>query len=70
MKQHKRKEGTKVYIIIKIDGRIRTKLETNNKFGKYGTAKLFKSRKEADKWILKHSYNGMSWKYEVLQYNK
>ena len=32
---------------------------------KYTSPKLFKTREEAQAWIDKHSYKGMSWKYEI-----
>ncbi len=54
-----------MYRIIEVDGIIRAYICKDNKADKYGTPKEFKTLKDAKKWIEKHSYGGMSFKYEV-----
>ena len=53
------------YRIIEIDGIIRAYICTNNKADKYGTPKEYKKLKDAKQWIERHSYGGMSFKYEI-----
>jgi hypothetical protein len=54
-----------MFNIIEVDGIIRSCICKNNKADKYGEPKNFKTRKDAEKWIEKHSYKGMSFKYEI-----
>ena len=53
------------WIIVKDDGGVRSKLEVDNTFGKYCTPRIFKRKRLAEDWITRHSYKGMSYKYEL-----
>lgn len=55
------------YKIIEIDGIWRAAICKNNKADKYGVPKIFESKKAAANWIEKHSYKGMSFKYEIVE---
>lgn len=59
-----------MYEVIEVDGIIRTAICKNNKADKYGEPKLFNTKKDAQKWIDRHSYIGMSWKYEIEEVEK
>ena len=54
-----------MYIIVKVDGWMRQQICTDGKPDKYGEPKLFKTEREAWKWVSKNSYKGMSFKYEI-----
>lgn len=54
-----------MYRIVYIDRAYQAYICTNGKEDKYGTPKEFKTRKDAEKWIEKHSYKGMSFRYEI-----
>ena len=56
-----------MYKIIEIDGIIRSCICKNNKADKYGDTKYFNSIEDAQKWIDKHTYKGMSVKYEIKE---
>lgn len=56
-----------MFHVIKVDGWIRACICTDNKADKYGKPKEFKTRKDAQKWIDKYSYKGMSFKYEISE---
>lgn len=58
-----------MWYVVEIDGIIVSQICTNNKADKYGKRKLFKTKKEAQQWIVRHTYKGMSWKYEVRKEN-
>lgn len=53
------------YYIVEIDGFIVSVIDIKGKANKYGTVKYFETKKDAEKWIVKHSYKGMSFQYEV-----
>ena len=53
--------------IVEVDGFIRAAICKNGKADKYGEPKLFKTYREAQKWIDKHSYVGMSFKYVIVE---
>lgn len=55
--------------VVEVDGYIRTTICKDGKPNKYGEPKLFKSLKEAQSWIDKHSYVGMSFKYVIVEVN-
>ena len=55
------------YKVVEIDGIWRAAVCKNNKADKYGDPKIFETRKAAEKWIEKHSYTGMSFKYEIVE---
>lgn len=54
-----------MFCIIEIDGCIRSMIDTMGKANKYGKPKLFKTKRDAEAWISKRSYKGMSFKYEI-----
>lgn len=56
-----------MFYIVEVDGHVRQIIDTKGKANKYGEPKLFKSRKDAEAWILKHSYKGMSFHYEIKE---
>ena len=56
-----------MYHVIEVDGIIRSCICINNKADKYGTPKEFKTRKDAQAWIDKHSYKYMTHKYEIKE---
>lgn len=53
------------YIVIEVDGLIRSVINRKGQADKYSPPKLFKTRQEAQEWIDKHTYKGMSWRYEI-----
>ena len=53
------------YIVIEVDGLIRSPISRKGQADKYSQPKLFGPRKEAQEWIDKHTYKGMSWRYEI-----
>ena len=55
-----------MYKIIEVDGFIRSAICKNNKADKYGDPKLFETKEKAQEWIDRHSYKGMSCKYEII----
>lgn len=57
------------FIIVEVDGIIRSAICKDGKANKYGEPKIFKTLREAQKWIDKHSYAGMSFKYEIVEVN-
>lgn len=56
-----------MFIIVEVDGFIRSSICKNNKADKYGEPKKFGTIDEAKKWIEKHSYKGMSHRYEIVE---
>ena len=54
-----------MFRIVEVDGIIRSYICKNNKADKYGTPKNFDTKEAAQKWIERHSYKGMSFKYEI-----
>ena len=53
------------YYVVEVDGIIKSYICKNNKADKYGEPKLFETKERAQEWIDRHSYKGMSWKYEI-----
>ena len=56
-----------MYKVVEIDGIWVACVCKNNKADKYGDPKLFETYKDAEKWINKHSYKGMSFRYEIRE---
>lgn len=56
-----------MYKVIKVDGWIRQQIDKTGIPNRYGEAKLFKTKKDAQKWIDKNSYWGMSFSYEIKE---
>lgn len=55
-----------MFYVAKVDGHWRAAICTDGKPNKYGKPKTFSSEKEAKKWIIKNSYVGMSFRYEIV----
>lgn len=53
------------YMIIEIDGKIRAPINKKGQSSRYEEPKKFDSISKAKQWIEKHTYKGMSYKYEV-----
>lgn len=58
---------TEKYIVVEIDGNIRSHIAINNKPDKYEKPKLFATKEDAQRWIDRHSYKYQSWKYEIMK---
>lgn len=56
-----------MYKIIEIDMGIPYPIDTKGRPNKYGEPKLFKTVKEAQKWIDRRTYKGMTWHYEIQE---
>ena len=56
-----------MYKIIEVDNGIRSQIDIKGKPNKYGEPKLFKTVKDAQKWIDRWTYKGMSWHYEIKE---
>ena len=58
-----------MWYIVEIEEYLVRQICTNNKPDKYGKRKLFKTKKEAQQWIDRKSFKGMSFKYEIRKEN-
>lgn len=56
-----------MYRIVKVDGFIRQSIDKTGVPNRYGEPKLFKTKKDAQKWIDKKSYPLMSFYYEIKE---
>lgn len=56
-----------MYRIVKVDGAIRQSIDKTGVPNRYGEPKLFKTKKDAQKWIDKKSYPLMSFYYEIKE---
>lgn len=54
-----------MFKVIQLDMGIPYPINEKGQPDKYTPPKLFKTREECQAWIDKHSYKGMSWKYEI-----
>ena len=54
-----------MYNVVKVFGDYREIIDNKGKPNRYGDPKLFKTRAEAQKWIDRKSYVGMSYSYEI-----
>ncbi len=54
-----------MFYIVEIDGKVRNIIDIHGKANKYGACKYFETFQDAQKWVDKHSYKGMSMKYEI-----
>ena len=50
-----------------VDGIVRTAIDVKGKPNAYGKPKDFETKAKAEEWIKKHTYKGMSWKYEIYE---
>ena len=57
----------KMFHVCMVDRTLRASIDVKGKPNKYGKPKDFETKAEAEAWIKKHSYNGMSWKYEIYE---
>ena len=57
----------KMFHVCMVDGYIRTAIDVKGKPDKYGKPKNFETKADAELWIKKHTYKGMSWKYEIYE---
>ena len=56
-----------MFKIIYVDGIYRASIDKKNTINKYGEPRLWKTREEAEHWIERHSYKGMSFRYEIKE---
>lgn len=56
-----------MFKVVYVDGVYRAAIDKKNTVNKYGDPRLWKTRKEAQNWIDKHSYKGMSFYYEIKE---
>ena len=56
-----------MFKIIYVDGIYRASIDKKNNINKYGDPRLWKTRDEAEHWIERHSYKGMSFHYEIKE---
>ena len=57
----------KMFHICKVEGITRTAIGVKGNPDKYGKPKDFETKADAESWIKKHTYKGMSWKYEIYE---
>lgn len=56
------------YIIIEVDGPYRWPISAvTGKADPYTPPRTWNTRKEAEEWIRRRSYKGMSWHYEIKE---
>lgn len=56
------------YIIIEVDGPMRWPISAvTGKADPYTTPRKWKTRKEAEEWIRRRTYKGMSFRYEIKE---
>lgn len=56
-----------MFKVVYVDGIYRAHIDNKNSVNKYGEPRLWATYEEAEKWILAHSYKGMSFKYEIME---
>lgn len=56
-----------MFKVVYVDGIYRAAIDKKNMVNKYGEPRLWKTREEAQHWIDKHSYKGMSFHYEIKE---
>lgn len=54
-----------MHIIIQWDCGIPYPINSKGQGDKYSPPKEFKTKKDAERWIEKHTYRGMSFRYEI-----
>lgn len=56
------------FYVVKVDGpKYRAAIDIHGEANRYGEPKRFDTRKQAERWIEKRSYPGMSWTYEIKE---
>lgn len=58
-----------MYKVVQIDMSIPYPINKKGQPDKYSEPKKFETKKDAEKWIERHSYTGMSWKYIVEEWS-
>ena len=53
--------------VVEVYGGVREHIDVKGKPNKYGEPKIFDNSLEALSWIKKHSYSGMSHRYEIVE---
>lgn len=56
-----------MYYIVEHDGVVNQIIDEKGQANKYGKPKIFQTMADARKWILKHTYKGMTHSYEVKE---
>ena len=56
-----------MYKVVKVIGFMREAIDKKGKANKYGEPKKF-TLEEAEKFVKKNSYAGMSFKYEIVEF--
>lgn len=56
-----------MYYIVEHDGIVHQIIDEKGQANKYGKPKIFQTMADARKWILKHTYKGMTHSYEVKE---
>ena len=56
-----------MFKVVFVDGIYRAQIDIKNTPNKYGVCKKFKTRDDAQRWIDRHSYRGMSFTYEIKE---
>jgi len=56
-----------MYYVVKVDGMYRASICKDGKPSKYGERKLFSTMRDAQKWVDRNSYKGMSFRYEIRE---
>jgi len=55
------------YVVVEVDGIWRAAIDRKGKANKYGEPKIFKSADDAQKWIDRRTYKGVSVHYEIKE---
>lgn len=56
-----------MFKVVYVDGIYRAAIDKTNRINKYGEPCLWKTREEAQHWIDRHSYKGMSFHFEIKE---
>lgn len=56
-----------MYYIVYVDGSYRAAIDQSGIPNRYSAKMVFKTKKQAEAWVKKKSYPGMSHGYEVLK---
>ena len=57
----------KYFSILEWDNKLATPINDKGQPSRYEDLKRFKTRKDAQRWIDRHTYAGMSFKYEIVE---
>ena len=59
----------KYFTVVEVDGAIRSAISVYNRPDKYSPARTFGNKRAAANWIAKHTYKGMSVRYEIVEHD-